>query len=135
MAVNFQTTNPAQLNDRVTELQIAVALDEANVLGGASYTAAGAISVGGSAVLKAGSAAAMTLAAPIAGSQLSGGQDFAEMVIFAADAYAYTVTTPTNALNGNKHIATFAAAAGNAVYLEAFNGVWYVAQNNGITLS
>ena len=31
-SVNFQTTNPAQLTDRVTELQIAVQLDEANNL-------------------------------------------------------------------------------------------------------
>ena len=46
-AVNFVTTNPAQLNDRTSELQIAVSLDELNNLAVAEYTSAGAITPGG----------------------------------------------------------------------------------------
>ena len=67
--VNFQTTNPAEFPDRLTELQIAVQLDEANALAFAEYTAAGVIALGGVAVLKAGgtSAIAMTLPNPLAG--------------------------------------------------------------------
>lgn len=39
--VNFQTTNPAEFPDRLTELQIAVQLDEQNNLAEAVYTSAG----------------------------------------------------------------------------------------------
>ena len=45
--VNFQTTNPAEFPDRLTELQIAVQLDEQNNLAEAVYTSAGAIAPGG----------------------------------------------------------------------------------------
>jgi hypothetical protein len=89
------------------------------------YTAAGAIApANGTAILKAGSAAAMTLAVPVAGAPGAGGNDGEELVIAAADAYAYTVTTPANGINGNKHIATWTAAVGNAIRLKAENGVW-----------
>ena len=63
-AINFATTNPAQLTDRTVELQTAVVADEANNLAVATYTAPGAISLGGVAILAAGgtTAIAMTLA-------------------------------------------------------------------------
>ena len=66
-AVNFQSTNPAEFPDRLTQLQIAVELDEANNFGVAEYTGAGAIAPGGKAFLKTGTAGAMTLALPLAG--------------------------------------------------------------------
>jgi len=100
-------------------------------------TAAAAItSTIGKVILKAGSAAAITLPLPIAGQPSAGGQDGQEMTVIAADAYAYTVTTPANGINGTKHIATWAAAVGNSVKLVAYNGVWLTDDPpNGVTLS
>ena len=104
------------------------------------YTAAGAIAFGsgghGTASLKAGAVKAMTLAAPTAGLPSAGGQDGTRLTIIAEDAYAYTVTTPSNAINGSKHIATFGAAAGDNIEFIARNGVWWaVGTPNGVTLS
>ena len=135
MAINQQTTNPEQLNDRVSAVQIAQALDELNNLAVAQYTAAGAITPGGKAYLKAGSAAAMTLALPIAGAQLNGGNDGMVTKIIAQDAYAYTVTTPANGINGNKDTATWTAAVGNTLTLEAFGGEWYATGLQGVALT
>lgn len=100
-------------------------------------TAAGAISVanGGQVLLKAGSAAAMTLAVPTAGLPSAGGQDGTELLIVALDAEAYTVTTPANGINGNKHIATFGGAVADAIRLVAYNGAWYAVELNGVTLT
>lgn len=102
-------------------LAAAVAALEAALLGTTKYTAAGAVAIApGTVVLQAGSAAAMTLAAPTVGTH-----DGVEMSFIALDAFAYTLTTPASAINGAKHIATWTAAIGNAIKLRAFNGVWY----------
>lgn len=83
-------------------------------------TASAAIAIkNGRVALSAGSALAMTLAAPTAGTD-----DFSELEIFCDSAHAHTVTTPANKVNGNKHIITFAAAA-DYVKLIAYGGVWY----------
>jgi hypothetical protein len=82
-----------------------------------------------------GSAAAYTLAAPLAGFPSAGGQDGYVLLINSLTAYAHVVTVPSNVFNGNKATATFAAAVGNAIKLVAKNGVWLVVQNNGVTLS
>ena len=82
-----------------------------------------------------GSAAAYTLAAPVAGLPTAGGQDGYILRICAATAFAHVVTTPANGLNGNKHIATFAAAIGNGIELHAKGGLWLVFANQGVTLS
>lgn len=103
--------------------QVATALStlEATLLGRALYTAAGAIAKAhGTVILKAGSAAAMTLAAPIVGTE-----DGLTLKIIAVDAFAYTVTTPASKINGSLHIATWTAAIGNSIELIAENGVWY----------
>lgn len=127
-SVNFQTTNPAQFPDRLTELQIAVQSDEANNLALAEYTAAGAIALGGTALLKAGTAAAMTLAQPIAGAQSASGNDGMRMRIVALDGEAYTVTTAADGINGTDDTLTSAAGVGDTVELVAFNGIWYVSK-------
>lgn len=75
-----------------------------------------------------GSAAAMTLAAPVAGTD-----DRKRLTIISTGAFAHTVTTPTNGINGSKHIATF-AAVGDRLELIAYQGVWY-AVNTNTTLS
>lgn len=125
-SVNFQTTNPAQLTDRATEMQIAMQLDEQNNLAVAEYTSAGAIALGGVAFLKTGAASAMTLAQPLPGSQLNGGNDGMRLAIIALDAEAYTVTTAANGINGNADTATWTAAISNNIVFRAWNGVWYL---------
>lgn len=95
------------------------------------YVAAGAIPVApGTAGLGSGAALAMTLAAPA-----SPADDGKTIFVVAETAHAHTVTTPANAINGNKHIVTF-AAQGDGVVLEAISGVWYVrAAISGAVLS
>jgi hypothetical protein len=82
-----------------------------------------------------GSAAAYTLAAPVAGLPQNGGQDGNILRICSATAFAHVVTVPSNVFNGNKHIATFAAAIGNGIELHAKGGIWLVFANQGVTLT
>jgi hypothetical protein len=85
----------------------------------------------GTYVITKGSAGAYTLAAPVSGSD-----DGKYVVVVAQTAFAHTVTTPANKINGNKLTATFAAAIGNNVELVAYQGVWYcVLPSTGITLT
>lgn len=116
----------------VAMLSAAVQAIESALLGATKYTAAGAIAIAkGAALLNAGSAAAMTLAAPTAGTH-----DGLELTIVALDAFAYTVTAPANAINGNKHIATWTAAVGNNINLIAWNGAWYTCDTErGVALT
>jgi hypothetical protein len=107
--------------------------------GAASYL------VSGNWWISTGSADAITLVAPISGGGLGGasgssfpnlmGQDNIILKFFATTAFAHTITTPANAINGSKHIATFAAAVGNNIVLIAHSGVWYVNSSVGITLT
>jgi hypothetical protein len=82
-----------------------------------------------------GTAAALTLAIPAVGLPAAAGKDGQILRIVSTTAAAHTVTTPANGLNGNVHIATFAAAIGNFLELVAYNGAWYVLASAGITLS
>ena len=127
-SVNFQTTNPAEFPERQTSLQVAVQLDEANNLAVAEYTVAGAIALGGTALLKTGAASAMTLAQPVPGAQSASGNDGMRMRIVALDAEAYTVTTAADGINGTGDTLTASAAVGDTVDLVAFNGIWYIAK-------
>lgn len=98
--------------------------------------ATGAIQVAtGVAAITAAGVAALTLALPIAGPASSGGHDGAQLTIVATTAQAHTVTTPASGINGTLHIATFAAAVGNAVVLTAYNGKWYATSLTGVTIS
>lgn len=124
-------------NGAIKLLTLAILALEALVFGRTKYTAAGALSIqNGTAILQAGSAAAMTLAAPVAGLPSAGGNDGQRLAIVALDAFAYTVTTPANGIDGSKHVMTWAAAIGNGIELIAQNGVWYpVGTPAGVTLS
>jgi hypothetical protein len=127
------TNNPDyEAGNAVASLATAVQSLETAVLGAVEYTVAGAVAIAhGSIFLKAGSAAAMTLVAPTAGTH-----DGVKMTFVAEDAYAYTLTTPSNKINGNKHIATWTAAIGNSITLVAFNGIWYpVDTPSGVALT
>ncbi len=123
-------THAGQLTTAVNALDLAYG----NVQ---KITAAGAINItSGTVFLQAGSAAAVTLPAAIAGLPGAGGNDGQCLSVISLDAFAYTVTTPANAINGSKHIATWAAAIANGIEFIAFGGVWY--QNGtppGVTLS
>jgi hypothetical protein len=78
-----------------------------------------------------GSAGAYTLATPVAGVD-----DGKVIVVGAQTAFAHTITTAANKINGNKLTATFAAAVGNNCELVAYQGIWYlVLPSTGITLS
>jgi hypothetical protein len=86
---------------------------------------------------------AMTLATPVAGfgyGLIAEGlgepkDDGKILLIFSTGAYAHTLTTAANKINGNKHIATFGGAVGDYIRLIAYNGIWYVLDSNGVTLS
>ena len=90
------------------------------------YTSAGSIAPTGTAVLKTGTAGAMTLVVPPGGATLS---------IVAADAHAYVVTTPANAISGADDTITFNGSAGSYIQLSSSAGVWTVVSSNGVTLS
>ena len=98
-------------------------------------SANGAITLGsGVVVITKGSLAAITLAQPIAGSASAGGMDGSQLTITTTTAYAHTITTATNGINGTVHVATLGSttpAAGTAVTLTAYNGVWYATSLNG----
>lgn len=81
----------------------------------------GAISIkNGPVIITKGSAAALTLVAPTAGVD-----DGKELHIVSVTAFAHTITTPANKINGNKAVATLGGAAGDNTTLLAYNGVWY----------
>ncbi len=75
-------------------------------------------------IITAGGVAALTLAAPIAGSPANGGNDGQELKVIDQSGHAHTITTPANGINSNHHIATSAGNAGDAVTFTAYNGVW-----------
>jgi hypothetical protein len=134
--INQVTTNPESfVGDRLTAVQIAQQLDEANNLAVAEYIVAGAIIPGGKVFLKTGTAGAFTLPQPIPGAQLNGGNDGMVTKIIALDAEAYVITTSANGINGNKDTATWTAAVGNNMTLEAFNGVWLATGLVGVALT
>lgn len=127
-------TFPLPQDDRIAAIEKAIA----NPIQKAPYVAStdGPIdSTKDLVVITKGSAAALTLAAPVAGAASVGGDDGKELSVLSTTAFAHTVTTPANKINGNKLTATFAAAVGNIVEFYAYNGVWYVKNQTGITLT
>jgi hypothetical protein len=105
--------------------------DEAGGAPFVNYPASGALGpYSGTAFLTKAGIDVMTLALPVAGTD-----DGKILRIVAATAFAHTVTTPANGFNGASHIATFAAAIGNNIVLQAQNGTWIVLSSVGVTLS
>lgn len=77
-------------------------------------------------VTKAG-VCAMTLAAPVPGSQSANGDDGKVLWIDSQTAQAHTLTI-ANGLRGvgaSADVGTFGAAIGNGLGLYAYNGAWY----------
>lgn len=85
-------------------------------------------------VITKASAAALTLANPVVGTD-----DFNELLIFAATAFAHTISNAAgagfNAGGAAADVATFTAAKGNTLRLKAYQGVWYVVASINATLA
>jgi len=80
---------------------------------------------------------ALTLAAPTAGAQSAGGQDYITLEVISSTGYAHTVTATGLLQTGSAsvNVATFAAYAGAGLTLMAYNGKWIVISSVGITFS
>ena len=87
---------------------------------------------GGVVFVTKGSAAALTLAAPIPGAD-----DGKAVTFIAATAFAHVLTCPTDGFNakGASGTATLAAAVGNGLTVTAFNGHWYASGAAGCTIA
>jgi hypothetical protein len=98
----------------------------------------GAITIkNGRVVITKGTAVAATLAAPVAGSVQSGGDDFKRLTIVSTTAAAHVITSPVDGFNakGASGTCTFGAAKGNSVELQAYNGHWYTVAAIGNTVA
>jgi hypothetical protein len=96
------------------------------------YAAAGAIDPKpGLHILKAGSAAAMTLRDPLAS------EEGVEFEIVAADAQAYTVTYTAGFAGGttSNDVATFGGAIGDSMRVKCVNGIWNHTNLQGVTVA
>ncbi len=101
-------------------------------------TAAGALPVQAATNLITNAAVtALTLAAPVAGAQNTGGQDYMTLEVISSTGYAHTLTATGLLQTGSAsvNLATFAAYAGANLTLMAFNGKWIVISAVGITFS
>lgn len=78
------------------------------------------------------SAAALTLAAPTAGTD-----DFKRIRVTSSTAFAHTVTATNLLMTGAaaNDVATFANVAGAGLELQAYNGTWQVLSQVQITFS
>jgi hypothetical protein len=113
------------------EIQDITGQGSAQVLTGANDP----ISFPGTTIINSPGVDACTLVAPLPGPQPFG-DDGKQIELFAATAFAHTVTAPTNAINVTKHLLTFTAAIGSNVGLQAWNGTWIVLGTpNGVTVS
>lgn len=86
----------------------------------------------GNYIVKTGSADAMTLAAPLAGTD-----DNLSIAIYSDTLFAHTLTATALLANGTalKTTATFAAFRGAGLLVRAFNGVWQVISSTGVTFT
>jgi hypothetical protein len=121
----------AQLFSSVNQLLAAVNSGASSGLSLLSASGAVPVVAGTYEITKAG-VAALTLAAPTAGTQ-----DNLRILIVSATAYAHTVTATGLLQTGTAsvNVATFAAYAGAALELIAYNGKWQTANSNAITFS
>jgi hypothetical protein len=132
---DFQSAAPTSMASVLNGLIAAVD----NAIGNVEVKSAdGAIaSTQGHVTITKGTAANLTLAAPVAGLPSAGtpGNDGQELTIISETAAAHVITFPANKLNSNKTTATFGAAIANTITLRARNGVWWVKASTGVTLA
>jgi hypothetical protein len=87
-------------------------------------------------ILTKGSAAAITLGAPIAGKPEIGGQDGIQIKFIAGSAQAHVVSVAAGFNGGGAGTVTATTAGlGDSFIAEAYNGNWYVIYNVNVTLS
>ncbi len=100
-------------------------------------TGDGTVSIKSGAVyLQKGSAAAITLPAPVAGAPSAGGDDGKRITIFSETAFAHVVTCAQGFnRKGASGTATASLAANNWFTVEARNGQYNVIGNTGFTLA
>ena len=67
-----------------------------------------------------GSAAAITLAVPVAGTD-----DGKELTFVDTTGAAHTITTPASGLNGTSHVGTFGGTKAQSATFRAYNGGWW----------
>lgn len=93
----------------------------------------------GSYAITKGSAAALTLIAPIAGAPSAGGDDGVCIYVYSETAFAHVITCASVGFNGKaaSGTATWGAAKGNGLALIARNGQWWVmaGSNTGVTIA
>ncbi len=139
LSINGVASSVSISTDAIAETTAAngVAVDGLTIKDGGlgavqAITGDGAITIANYATvfLSKGSAAAITLAAPTAGTQ-----DRFEITIIAASAQAHVVTCSTVGFNakGSSGTLTFTAAIGNSVVLVAYNGNWYTKAVRNVT--
>jgi hypothetical protein len=87
-------------------------------------------------ITKAG-VAALTLAAPTAGSVFDGGDDglIIDFVSNTADQHTITATGLFEDGAGHVNVATFPANIGGGLRLMAYAGKWFVVYNNNVVMS
>jgi hypothetical protein len=74
----------------------------------------------------------------LGGQTMQGGDDGKQLTILLTTAHTAAITVGAAGhgyVNGSKNVITFTGVIGNYVFLEAYNGVWYVLGNTGGTLS
>lgn len=139
LSINGVASSTSIATDAIAEVTAAngVAVDGLTIKDGGlgavqAITGDGAITIANYATvfLSKGSAAAITLAAPTAGTH-----DRFEITIIAASAQAHVVTCSTVGFNakGSSGTLTFTAAIGNSVVLVAYNGNWYTKAVRNVT--
>jgi len=124
-----QTANVFQITQPDGTVIFALGPDGAPIVP-QTVQAAGAVPItGGNYVITAGSAQALTLAAPT--------QNGTTITIKSATAFAHTLTATGLLQTGAAavNVATFAAFAGAGLTLQAYNGKWMVMSSVGITFS
>lgn len=79
----------------------------------------------------------IALSQPTAGSPPSVpmGEDGEVMLLIDVGGHAHVITTAASGIVGGHHTITFNGTAGSWVELLAYNGVWYVLANSGVTIA
>jgi hypothetical protein len=81
---------------------------------------------------------AITLALPLKGSPLTGGQDGFVVAFFDNGGHAHTITLPSAGFStsaGKKTVATFNGTINSVVELLARNGLWLVSFSTGVAFA
>jgi hypothetical protein len=127
---NGISTSTLTATGEIAGASIAAAVQHPVELGAAN----GAIAAkSGVVMITKGTAAAMTLAAPTAGTD-----DGKVLLIVAATAAAHTVTQTTPGFNNagaSGDVATFGGAIGDNLQIVAYNGRWHVLSLRNVTLA